>query len=44
MKNWERKIEITEIAAKKAKTIIKTNGGYVEDVEKPDILNQKFEN
>lgn len=44
MKNWERKIEITEIAAKKAKNIIKNSGGYAEDVIKPEILTQKFEN
>jgi hypothetical protein len=31
VKNWERKIEIAEIAAKKAKTIINTSGGYMED-------------
>lgn len=34
IKNWERKIEIAEIAAKKARTVIKENGGYLdEDVD-----------
>lgn len=32
VKNWERKIEIAEIAAKKAKGILKQSGVYVDDV------------
>ncbi len=44
VKNWERKIEIAEVAAKKAKNIIKSGGGYAEDIIKPDILNEKLEN
>jgi hypothetical protein len=32
IKNWERKIEIAEVAAKKAKIIIKNAGEYVEEV------------
>ena len=37
VKNWERKIEIAEVAAKKAKQIMKENGEPVEDVEKPQF-------
>jgi len=31
VKNWERKIEIAEIAAKKARTVIAHSGGYADD-------------
>ena len=31
--NWERKIEIAEIAAKKARGVIRQNGGFVEEEE-----------
>ena len=31
--NWKRKIEIAEVAAKKARTIIKENRGY--DIDMP---------
>jgi hypothetical protein len=40
-KNWERKIEIAEVAAKKAKVIIRSAGEHVEDIEKPTF---DFEN
>lgn len=38
LKNWERKIEIAEVAAKKSKAIIKNSGGHVEEIEKPNFL------
>jgi len=41
VKNWLRKIEIAEVAAKKARTIIKQAGEYVDDVHRPDFLNQE---
>ena len=31
VKNWERKIEIAEVAAKKAKAIIRQSGGYINE-------------
>lgn len=31
VKNWERKIEIAEVAAKKARTVIRQAGGYIDD-------------
>ena len=30
VKNWERKIEIAEVAAKKARQVIRQNGGYID--------------
>jgi len=39
VKNWQRKIEIAEVAAKKAKTIIKSEGGYIPEIRKPDLLD-----
>jgi len=33
VKNWERKIEIAEVAAKKARTVIRQSGGFVNDGE-----------
>lgn len=37
VKNWERKIEIAEVAAKKARAVIKQAGGYInEDMDNPD--------
>ena len=33
VKNWERKIEIAEVAAKKARTVIRQTGGYVNEGE-----------
>jgi len=41
VKNWDRKIEIAEVAGKKAKTLIKNAGGYIEEVIKPEILLDK---
>lgn len=38
VKNWERKIEIAEVAAKKAKAILRQNGEHVDDLERPDFL------
>lgn len=31
VKNWERKIEIAEVAAKKARATIRQAGGYIDD-------------
>jgi hypothetical protein len=37
VKNWDRKIEIAEVAAKKARAVIKQAGGYInEDMDNPD--------
>ena len=33
VKNWERKIEIAEVAAKKAQSIIRQNGGYIDQMQ-----------
>ena len=38
VKNWERKIEIAEVAAKKARNIIRNGGGSIEDYPKPEFL------
>lgn len=38
VKNWDRKIEIAEVAAKKARAIIKSAGEYVEEIRRPDFL------
>jgi len=32
VKNWERKIEIADVAAKKAKAVIRQSGAYVNDM------------
>jgi L-2-hydroxyglutarate oxidase LhgO len=40
VKNWERKIEIAEVAAKKSKTIIKNAGGYAEEIIRPNFLEK----
>lgn len=40
VKNWERKIEIAEVAARKARTIIKQAGEYVEEIRKPEYLHE----
>lgn len=37
LKNWERKVEIAEVAAKKAKTILKSAGENVPEIERPDL-------
>ena len=44
VKNWERKIEIAEVAAKKARIIIKQGGEYVEEIIRPDFLDMNAEN
>jgi len=36
VKNWERKIEIAEVAAKKARTVIRQHGGYADGGEMDD--------
>lgn len=38
MKNWERKIEIAEVAAKKARVIIRQAGEYADEIRRPDFL------
>jgi 2',3'-cyclic-nucleotide 2'-phosphodiesterase (5'-nucleotidase family) len=37
VKNWERKIEIAEVAFKKARIILKNGGEIVDNVERPNI-------
>ena len=38
VKNWERKIEIAEVAAKKARVILRQTGEHVEEIERPHYL------
>jgi Domain of unknown function (DUF4201) len=38
VKNWERKIEIAEVAAKKARAVLRMSGEHVEEVMRPDFL------
>ncbi len=38
VKNWERKIEIAEVAAKKARVILRQVGEHVEEIVRPDYL------
>lgn len=38
VKNWARKIEIAEVAAKKARTVLRENGEHVDEIERPDFL------
>jgi hypothetical protein len=38
VKNWERKIEIAEVAAKKSRVILRGVGEHVEEIERPDYL------
>lgn len=33
IKNWERKIEIAEVAAKRARQVIRQNGGYINNMD-----------
>ena len=33
VKNWERKIEIAEVAAKKARNVIRQSGGYIQQMD-----------
>lgn len=44
VKNWDRKIEIAEVAAKKARQILKQNGELVDEIERPDFLDNNYEN
>lgn len=41
VKNWERKIEIAEVAAKKARAILKQNGEMVDEVYKPEFMEEE---
>jgi hypothetical protein len=38
VKNWERKIEIAEVAAKKARVILRQVGELVEDIDRPAFM------
>ncbi len=38
VKNWERKIEIAEVAAKKSRLILRQSGEHVEEIQRPDYL------
>lgn len=38
VKNWERKIEIAEVATKKAKAILRQVGEHVEDIMRPNFM------
>jgi Domain of unknown function (DUF4201) len=38
VKNWERKIEIAEVAAKKARGILRQNGEHVDEIVRPEFL------
>ena len=38
VKNWERKIEIAEVAAKKARGILRQVGEQVEEIVRPEYL------
>ena len=37
VKNWERKIEIAEVAAKKASQVIRNNGGFINQMNMGDM-------
>ena len=39
VKNWERKLEIAEVAAKKARTILRQVGEHVEEIIRPEFLS-----
>lgn len=41
VKNWERKIEIAEVAAKKAIVILKKTGEHVEELQKPGVIYEE---
>lgn len=43
VKNWDRKIEIAEVAAKKAKTILRNTGEQVDEVQRPEF-SESYEN
>ena len=38
VKNWERKIEIAEVAGRKARVILRQSGEQVEEIVRPDFL------
>ena len=38
VKNWERKLEIAEVAAKKARNILRQVGEHVDEIIRPDFL------
>jgi len=38
VKNWERKIEIAEVAGKKARTILRQTGEHVDEIVRPEFL------
>lgn len=40
VKNWERKLEIAEVAAKKARTILRQVGEHVDEIIRPEFLQQ----
>lgn len=42
VKNWERKIEIAEVAAKKARAVLRQSGEHVEEVTRPDFMNNHY--
>ena len=39
VKNWDRKIEIAEVAAKKARQILKQSGEPVDEIIRPEFLD-----
>jgi hypothetical protein len=38
VKNWERKIEIAEVAGRKARLILRQTGEHVDEIERPHYL------
>lgn len=40
VKNWERKLEIAEVAAKKARVILRQIGEHVDEIIRPEFLQQ----
>ena len=38
VKNWERKIEIAEVAGKKARGLIRMSGEHVDEIVRPEFL------
>ena len=38
VKNWERKIEIAEVAAKKARLVLRQTGEMIDEIIRPDFL------
>ena len=37
LKNWQRKIEIAEVAAKKARAVVRMSGGYIDEQEMEEL-------